>query len=96
MPTTADAGLGLGPYMTTCVHCHGAPDLPPSPWAESMKPAPPRLWETDTQAMTDGQLFYVINEGIRMTGMPAFKKMYEPADIWNLVAYVPPTETRGG
>jgi mono/diheme cytochrome c family protein len=88
VPTTADAGFGLGPYMTTCVHCHGTRELSPSDWAEFMQPAPPHLWEHDTQEMSDGQLFYVISEGIRMTGMPAFKKTYEPADIWNIVAYV--------
>jgi mono/diheme cytochrome c family protein len=88
LPANADAGFGLGRYMTSCVHCHGTPDLSASPWAESMKPAPPHLWDKDVQEMSDGQIFYVISEGIRMTGMPSFKKIYEPTEIWNTVAYV--------
>ena len=54
-----------------------------------MYPRPPNLAGEETQSMSDGQIYYPIQYGIRLSGMPAFG---EPADTdedsWKLVAFI--------
>jgi mono/diheme cytochrome c family protein len=88
IPASADSAEGFEHYASTCLQCHGAPGIGPVAWSQHMRPRPPELWENSTQEMTDGQLFYVIRNGVRMTGMPAFGEDHEDADIWNIVAFV--------
>jgi mono/diheme cytochrome c family protein len=40
------------------------------------------------QSYSDQELFWIIQNGIRFTGMPAFGKVESGDDIWNLVNYV--------
>jgi mono/diheme cytochrome c family protein len=42
----------------------------------------------DVQRMSDGQLFWVISNGVRATGMPAFSPTHSPDEIWKIVAFV--------
>ncbi len=88
LPPTANPAKGFEHYKSTCLHCHGAPDSPREAWAKHMLPLPPHLQEEDTQQMPDGQLFYIVSNGIRMTGMPAFSPDHSQEDIWNMVAIV--------
>lgn len=87
MPASADAAKGQEHFAAMCLQCHGAPDVPPAEWSRSMQPMPPKLWEQGIQQMGDGTLFYIIKNGVRMTGMPAFADHSED-DLWNLVAFV--------
>jgi mono/diheme cytochrome c family protein len=88
IPSTADAGEGMEHFKSTCLQCHGAPETAPAEWAPRMQPMPPELWQEGTQQMTDGELFYVVAQGVRMTGMPAFEPEHSPEEIWNIVAFV--------
>jgi mono/diheme cytochrome c family protein len=88
IPATADSAKGMGHFLSTCAHCHGLPNGARSEWAHHMQPMPPKLWEKPTQAMSDGELFRVIDQGVRMTGMPAFGAIHAEQDIWNMVAFV--------
>ena len=38
--------------------------------------------------MRDGELFWVVSNGIRMTGMPAFSPTHKQEEIWKIVAFV--------
>lgn len=86
IPAGADPAQAIGHYTVVCRHCHGTPEAAGEDWAQRMLPRPPRLWEEDTQAMPDGQLFYVVSNGVRMTGMPAFGPAHSPEEIWNFIA----------
>lgn len=88
IPETVAVQEGFEHYSTTCLLCHGAPDAPRQEWANAMLPLPPMLWQEDTGEMSDGELFYVVSNGIRMSGMPAFGADHGPADIWNIVAFL--------
>jgi len=71
-----------------CVSCHGAPGAPWQKFSEGLRPDPPDLNEVGPQR-EPGQLFWVINNGIKMTGMPSFQLAgVEDKEIWSLVAYV--------
>ncbi|MGA9572973.1 MAG: cytochrome c [Lysobacterales bacterium] len=87
-PNTAVVQEGFEHYANSCILCHGAPDVPRQAWADTMLPLPPELWQEDTQEMSDGELFYVVSYGIRMSGMPAFSDDHGPDDIWNIVAFL--------
>jgi mono/diheme cytochrome c family protein len=75
-----------------CVNCHGVPMAPESPatWAkfsEGLHPDPPGLKEL-ANAVTPAQLFWVIKNGINMTGMPSFAGAAKDEDLWSIVAFV--------
>jgi mono/diheme cytochrome c family protein len=41
-----------------------------------------------TQNLTDGEIFYIISNGVRWTGMPAWKDEHEPEETWRLVSFI--------
>ncbi len=88
IPSTASVEEGFNHYKATCLHCHGAPEASREGWARSMLPLPPELWHKEHQQMSDGEIFYIISNGIRMSGMPAFGPEHPDEDIWNMVAMV--------
>lgn len=71
-----------------CFNCHGAPGLDWAKFSEGMKPDPPDLKDVVGER-TPAQLFWVIKNGINMTGMPSFAKAgAKDDDIWKVVAYL--------
>ncbi len=53
-----------------------------------MLPSPPDL-ASSTKDMTDGEVFYVIDQGVRMTGMPAFGPVTASQDdLWAMVSAI--------
>jgi mono/diheme cytochrome c family protein len=79
---------GLLLYRDNCVVCHGVPGEPQSNIAAGLNPPPPDLADEDSQDGPDGELFQVISNGLRMTGMPAFSKSQSKDTLWTLVAFV--------
>jgi mono/diheme cytochrome c family protein len=85
-PEAARAGLRL--FVTHCVACHGAPGLDPTEEGASLNPPAPGLTAPRVQARSDGDLRWIVSNGIRMTGMPAFGPSRTEKEIWQLVAAV--------
>ena len=53
-----------------------------------MYPRPSDLRSEDTKEMSDGELYFVIKQGIRWFGMPAFGKPgHDDQHVWKIVAY---------
>jgi mono/diheme cytochrome c family protein len=75
-------------YRRHCLHCHGAPGVAPEPFALGMTPVPVPLVHT-ARSWSPAEIFWVIKEGIKMTGMPAWKYRLSDEHIWALVAYLP-------
>lgn len=90
LPQPDDNAIARGRehYRTNCLVCHAAPGLPSSELAKGLNPLPPSLESKATQSRTDGELYWIISRGIRMTGMPAFSPTHADPEIWNLVAFV--------
>jgi mono/diheme cytochrome c family protein len=84
----AKIARGVALYRTHCEHCHGAPGVAPAPFALGMTPAPVPLVHT-ARAWPPAEVFWVVKEGIKMTGMPAWKFRMTDADIWAVVAFLP-------
>src|SRR6185369_8929759 len=53
-----------------------------------MFPPVPDLADPAIQAMSDGALFAIISNGVRWTGMPAFRQEHNADETWKLVAFV--------
>ena len=71
-----------------CVKCHGAPGVNWEKFSEGMRPYPADLKETAPQR-TAAEIFYVVKNGIKMTGMPSFGSTGVPDDeIWKIAAFV--------
>jgi mono/diheme cytochrome c family protein len=85
--TDAQVRQGRAIYGETCVYCHGAPGEDPTDWSAGMNPEPPYMPDI-AGGLTPAQLFWVVRNGIRMTGMPSFDKALDEAKIWGVVAFV--------
>jgi mono/diheme cytochrome c family protein len=55
-----------------CAICHGADGSGRGTIGESLFPKPPDMRKAETQSLTDGELFFIIRNGVRYTGMPAW------------------------
>lgn len=80
--------VGLDHYKENCVVCHGVADIEPGEIAAGLNPHPPRLRAAKLEDMTDGQLFYLIKNGIRATGMPGFGPTHTDDEIWKIAAFL--------
>jgi len=73
VPASAAAvASGLEHFADHCASCHGTDGSGDTQYGRGLFPRPLDLRATATQQLTDGELFYVIEHGIRFTGMPAF------------------------
>ena len=55
---------------------------------KNMYPKVPDLADARIQSLSDGALFYIIQNGVRWTGMPAWKTEHSPEETWRLVAFI--------
>ncbi len=80
---------GMAHFADHCAVCHANNGSGESMLGKTMYPRPPNLAAKETQSMSDGELYYPIQYGIRLSGMPAFG---EPVDTdeasWKLVAFL--------
>ena len=79
---------GFRSYHTMCITCHSAPGRKASPIRKGLNPKPPRLDSKAIQEMSHEAMYWSIEHGIRMTGMPAFGPTHSQEKIWGLVAFV--------
>jgi len=63
---------GLAHYADHCASCHAIDGSGRTDMGRGFFPKAPDMRAAATQDMTDGELFYVIEHGIRFTGMPAW------------------------
>lgn len=78
---------GLVLYRDLCVACHGAPGEARSRIGIGLNPNPPPLSQAATQ-WSDAEIYWIVANGLKMAGMPAFDLGEEPNDLWALAAFV--------
>jgi mono/diheme cytochrome c family protein len=74
-------------YLNHCAGCHGTPSNPDSQFAHSFNPPVPRFF-THAPDMPENQNFYIIQRGIRWTGMPAWDKTLNDSQMWEIVTFL--------
>jgi mono/diheme cytochrome c family protein len=83
-------------YLNHCAGCHGVPSNPESQFQSSFYPPAPGFFR-DMPDMNDAETFYLIQRGIRWTGMPAWNRSLSEQQIWQIVVFfdnmhkLPPT-----
>lgn len=87
-PESADLKKGFRSYHEMCVVCHAAPGLQDTVVRKGLNPEPPKLTEDRVQQRTDAELFWIIRNGIKMSGMPAFGPTHTEEEIWELTAFL--------
>ena len=82
---------GFCRYERHCVACHGAAGVANETWVNGMEPAPPYLLDAPRK-WTRPELFWIISNGNKMTGMPAWRRSLTTGEIWSIVAYIDATD----
>jgi mono/diheme cytochrome c family protein len=77
----------LAHFADHCAVCHGNNGDGQTMFGKGMYPKPPDL-RGETQVRSDGEIFYVIENGIRMSGMPAFGGEDSAEATWKLVHFI--------
>jgi predicted CXXCH cytochrome family protein len=84
--TPDDVAAGRDLYKAHCDACHGYDGAGKTPAGTGMYPPPAPLGEDALARRTDGDLFYLIRNGIRNTAMPGWQ--LPDRETWQLVLYV--------
>jgi mono/diheme cytochrome c family protein len=80
---------GMAHWADHCATCHANNASGDTMYGKMMYPRPPDMREKDTQDMSDGELYYTIKNGVRLSGMPAFGDPGDDdMDSWRLVAFI--------
>ena len=88
-PTAENIAEGKESFSHYCVVCHGMDGQNTGvPFADAMSPAVPSLASRQVQAYTDGQLHWIIEYGLRPSGMPASREILTDEEIWSAVVYI--------
>ncbi|HYL93610.1 MAG TPA: cytochrome c [Alphaproteobacteria bacterium] len=90
VPDTADAAKEGGEHFQHhCQICHGLDGQNTGvPFAEKMSPPVANLAAEGVQAYKDGQLKWIIENGIGPSGMPGWKGILEDDEMWKIVRYL--------
>jgi thiosulfate dehydrogenase len=91
LPFNDDTMLaGARKYKQNCAVCHGIPGQPPTAIAKGMFPDPPQLFEKQGMMTDDpeGEIFWKVTHGIRLSGMPGFRNTLSDMERWQLTTLV--------
>ena len=79
--------LGARHFHYACASCHGAPGLSPGEGARHMLPPPSDL-AVEIPAWRDRELFWIVKNGIKYTGMPGWAAQQRDDEVWAVVAFL--------
>lgn len=96
-PTAENVREGEEHFADHCATCHGNDGSGDTLFGRGLYPKPPDMRSADTQNKSDGELYYTIVNGVRLSGMPAFGSGSESAsggegtgdpENWKLVLFI--------
>jgi mono/diheme cytochrome c family protein len=86
--TSMSISRGKNLYDADCAGCHGTDGRTPTLVGRGMFPPATALHSPGVQSYSDRELFSLIRQGIRFTGMPAFSGSVTNDQIWDVIDYV--------
>jgi mono/diheme cytochrome c family protein len=86
--TAASLREGRDHFADHCASCHANDGSGKTEMGPNFYPKVPDMRLPETQNLSDGELFYIIRNGVRLTGMPAWGEGHDPADDWKLVQFI--------
>lgn len=75
---------GAQGYKEQCAVCHGLPKQNPTPISRGMFPKPPQLFDHGVTDDPVGETYWKVENGIRLTGMPAYRGSLNEDLIWKI------------
>jgi mono/diheme cytochrome c family protein len=90
-PSLGNEQAGMEHFSDHCATCHSNDGSGDTLFAKGLYPKPPDMRSAETQNKSDGELYYTIENGVRLSGMPAFGEEHavgEDADTWKLVLFI--------
>jgi mono/diheme cytochrome c family protein len=81
---------GMAHYADHCAACHANDGSGETEIGLGLYPKPPDMRQAATQSLSDGELFYIIENGVRLTGMPAWGTgtPENAEETWHLVHFI--------
>jgi mono/diheme cytochrome c family protein len=86
--TSMSIAAGKNLYDMDCASCHGSDEKGPTPMGRGMLPRTAALVSANLQTYSDRELFSIIRDGVRFTGMPGFFGTETNEQIWDVVDYL--------
>jgi len=88
--TDANLIAGIELYGKHCALCHGTAkgDASASPVAKGLYPAPPQLASEGVEDDSEGVTYWKLEHGIRWTGMPSWRDVLSPQQMWTLALFL--------
>jgi mono/diheme cytochrome c family protein len=90
-PTPENLAKAALLYRDNCAGCHGTPDAKENIFAASLYPPAPQFLSATAREQvpgSDGEVFVVVRDGIRLTAMPTFAHMLKEDELWQLVTFL--------
>ncbi|HEY2822033.1 MAG TPA: cytochrome c [Candidatus Acidoferrum sp.] len=88
-PSDEDLREARQHFADHCSSCHANDGSGDTMYGKGLYPKPPDLRKSETQNLSDGELFWIIENGVRFTGMPAFGGGHgSEEDSWKLVLFI--------
>lgn len=78
---------GARQYRSDCMACHGGPGIARAQWASGMLPTPPYLVDA-SRRWSHGELYTIVHDGVKMTGMPAWGEVKSDRQVAEIVAFL--------
>jgi predicted CXXCH cytochrome family protein len=77
-------------FIARCAICHGSDGKGQTQIGSSLYPRVPNLLSSETQSLTDGEVHYIIENGVQLTGMPGWSNPHQEQDdeSWKLVLFI--------
>lgn len=81
---------GAHTYRQDCAVCHGLPGNPATAVAAGMFPRPPQFFRSNARRIDDpaGEVYWKVRNGIRLTGMPGFRRSLSDTRILELTGFL--------
>jgi len=88
--TPAVLAEGRAHFADHCAGCHANDGSGATEMGQNLYPKPPDMREQSTQRLSDGEMFFIIKEGVRLTGMPAWGDAAgrDDQETWKLVHFI--------
>jgi predicted CXXCH cytochrome family protein len=89
-PTPDNLLQGREDFLARCANCHGHDGSGITQMGRSLYPRVPDLRSSSTQNLTDGEIHYIIENGVQLTGMPAWRNLQNPSEdrTWQLALFI--------
>ena len=88
VPSTESIRGGMEHFSYHCSPCHSNDGGGQTLFGKGLYPKPPDLRAAGTENKSDGEIYYTIANGVRLSGMPAFSEAHTLGQAWRLVLFI--------